>query len=162
MSCQIEVKLVNYHDQIQGQQLIELLNGYAMDPMGGGEPLSEYSQNNLVAALQNRPTALSVIAYVDGNPAGLVNCFEGFSTFACKPIINIHDVTVSPEYRGLGLSHKMLEFVATIARERGACKLTLEVLQGNEVARQSYLKFGFKGYELDPKMGKAEFWEMKL
>jgi hypothetical protein len=23
---------------------------------------------------------------------GLVNCFEGFSTFACKPLVNVHEL----------------------------------------------------------------------
>jgi len=49
-----------------------------------------------------------------------------------------------------------------IARESGCCKITLEVLEGNHVARAAYSAFGFKGYELDPKMGKALFLEKKL
>jgi ribosomal protein S18 acetylase RimI-like enzyme len=158
----INIHLADYANPEHGQHLVKLLNGYALDPMGGAEPLCDYSRENLVAALRERPTAFSVLAYVDGEPAGLINCFECFSTFACKPVINIHDVTVDGKFLGLGLSHKMMAEVENEARRRGACKLTLEVLPGNEVARQSYLKYGFSGYELDPQMGKAEFWEMKL
>ncbi len=158
----IEIKQADYNSSQDGIDLVNLLNGYALDPMGGAEELCEYSRKNLAASLAKIPHAFSVLAYVDGKPAGLINCFEAFSTFACKPVVNIHDVTVSSEFRGLGLSQKMMEKVETISRERGACKLTLEVLQGNEVARNSYIKYGFKGYELDPAMGKAEFWEKKL
>ncbi|WP_267313813.1 hypothetical protein [Limnobaculum xujianqingii] len=32
----------------------------------------------------------------------------------------------------------------------------------NEIAKGSYRKFGFSGYELDPQMGKAVFWQKKL
>jgi ribosomal protein S18 acetylase RimI-like enzyme len=71
----------------------------------------------------------------------------------------MHDVTVDSEFRGLGLSTKMMEKVESVAKERGACKITLEVLEGNKVAQNSYTKFGFSGYELDPEMGKAIFWE---
>ena len=56
----------------------------------------------------------------------------------------------------------MLGKVELLARDRGCCKLTLEVLEGNAVARSAYEKFGFTGYELDPAMGKAHFWEKKL
>ena len=35
-------------------------------------------------------------------PVGLATTFEGFSTFAAKPLINIHDIAVLPDYRGRG------------------------------------------------------------
>jgi ribosomal protein S18 acetylase RimI-like enzyme len=63
---------------------------------------------------------------------------------------------------GEGLSTAMLKEVEKIAQQRGCCKLTLEVLEGNSIARNAYAKFGFSGYELDPAMGKALFWEKPL
>lgn len=158
----VEILQANYTNPQHAEDLVTLLNGYALDPMGGAQALSEYTQLNLVNALNNTPNALTVLCYVDGKPAGLINCFQGFSTFKCKPILNIHDVTVNSEFRGLGISIKMMEKVESIAKERGVCKLTLEVLQGNEVAKNAYIKFGFAGYELDPAMGKAMFWEKAL
>lgn len=158
----VEILQANYTNPQHAEDLVTLLNGYALDPMGGAQALSEYTQLNLVNALNNTPNALTVLCYVDGKPAGLINCFQGFSTFKCKPILNIHDVTVNSEFRGLGISIKMMEKVELIAKERGVCKLTLEVLQGNEVAKKAYIKFGFAGYELDPAMGKAMFWEKAL
>lgn len=158
----IEIRLANYNDAQDASVLVELLNGYALDPMGGGEALSEYTQTNLAQSLANIPHAYTVLAFVDGEPAGLINCFEAFSTFKCRPLVNIHDVTVSSKFRGLGLSIKMMELVEQEANNRNACKLTLEVLEGNKVAQNSYQKFGFSGYELDPKMGKAMFWEKPL
>ena len=47
--------------------------------------------------------------------------------------------------------------VEEIAKAKGCCKITLEVLSNNEVAKASYSKYGFKGYELDPKVGHAIF-----
>ena len=95
-------------------------------------------------------------------PAGLINCVDGFSTFNASPLVNIHDVIVLQKYRGQGLTDKMFELVETIAYEKGACKLTLEVLQGNKIAQNVYKKIGFSGYELDPSMGQAIFWEKAL
>jgi ribosomal protein S18 acetylase RimI-like enzyme len=52
--------------------------------------------------------------------------------------------------------------VESMAVKKNCCKITLEVLEGNTPAKNSYSKFGFKDYELDPTFGKAMFWEKKL
>ncbi len=156
---EIKVTKVNYNDNKQASELVYLLNAYASDPMGGGKPLEKYVTENLVNELSKLPHAFSVISYVNNQPAGLINCFEAFSTFSCKPLVNIHDVMVLKEFRGNDLSQKMLERVEEIALAKGCCKLTLEVLSENKVARSSYEKYGFSGYELDPKKGSAQFWQ---
>ncbi|MFT6915472.1 MAG: ribosomal protein S18 acetylase RimI-like enzyme [Motiliproteus sp.] len=158
----IEVLIADYLNDQHAKDIGYLLNNYAQDPMGGGAPLSESIIENLALALSRLPHAFSVICYVDGQPAGLINCFEAFSTFACKPLINIHDLAVVSEFRGLNISQLMLAKVEEKGREKGCCKITLEVLEGNKIARNSYLKFGFDGYELDPEMGKALFWQKKI
>ena len=155
----IKIINVNYNDPQQAKDLLFLLNAYALDPMGGGEPLDQYVVDNLVKELSKLPHALSVMAYVDDNPAGLINCFEAFSTFLCKPLINIHDVMVLKEFRGNGLSEKMLKRIEELAVAKGCCKLTLEVLSENKTAKSSYKKYGFSRYELAPKAGSAQFWQ---
>lgn len=158
----IELHIADYTDPRHQEDLIFLLDAYATDPMGGAEPLTDYTRDNLCREMAARPQVFTVLCYVDGQPAGLCNCVEGFSTFKAKPLVNIHDIAVVPGFRGLGLSHRMLERVEVVARERGCCKLTLEVLEGNEVARRSYSSFGFSGYALDPVHGNALFWEKAL
>jgi ribosomal protein S18 acetylase RimI-like enzyme len=158
----VNIFLADYDNIQQADDLVFLLDAYAKDPMGGGEPLTEYVKENLVAMMAKRSDIFTILCYVNDQPAGLINCIEGFSTFNCKPVMNIHDVTVLEEFRGLKLSTKMLTEVEALASFRGCCKLTLEVLEGNEVAKKSYQKFGFSSYELDPKMGKALFWEKKI
>lgn len=145
--------------------VVSLLDAYARDVMGGAEPLSDFAKANLVAALAARPQAYSVLAFggVDGEiPVGLVNCIEGFSTFACRPLVNIHDVVVLDGYRGQRVAEAMLGLAEQIARQRGACKLTLEVLQGNAGAIRLYQRVGFANYQLDPAMGPAQFWQKWL
>ena len=158
----IKVTRVDYSNSQQAKELIYLLNEYASDPMGGGKALIQQVTDNIIAELVKRPYAFSVICYVDDSPVGLINCFEAFSTFSCKPLVNIHDVMVLKEFRGLGLSQRMLELVEDIAVDKGCCKLTLEVLSGNGAAKASYQKYGFSHYELDPKIGTAVFLEKKL
>ncbi|MBL4773098.1 MAG: GNAT family N-acetyltransferase [Alcanivoracaceae bacterium] len=158
----IKIIQANYNDNRHARHIIEMLDCYANDPMGGNEALSDFVAQNLVYELSNRKEAISILAYVEGQPAGLLNCFEGFSTFNCKPLINIHDLIVATEFRSMGLSIKMLGMVEDIAHARGCCKLTLEVLERNIIAINSYKKFGFNRYQLDPIMGQAEFWEKKI
>ncbi len=144
------------------QAFIDLLNTYAHDPMGGGDGLSDFARDNLVNQLKQRAGVIIVLAFEDDEPVGLVNCFEGFSTFQCKPILNIHDVIVAPAFRGRDISTHLLTEVEAIARQMHCCKLTLEVLEHNEVAKAAYRKAGFSGYQLDPAYGQALFWEKKL
>jgi GNAT superfamily N-acetyltransferase len=141
---------------------IKLMDAYALDPMGGGQGLSSYAKANLPAELVKRKAAHVILAFVDAKPAGLIVCLEGFSTFACKPLLNIHDAIVALPYRGIGLSKLLLQKAEAIALDLGCCKLTLEVLEGNHIAQAAYKSFGFSGYELNPQMGKALFWEKKL
>jgi GNAT superfamily N-acetyltransferase len=152
----------DYADPAHAAAIVELLNAYAFDPAGGGEPLSRFARENLVPALAARPQAFSVLAFEAGQAVGLVNCFEGFSTFACRPLVNVHDVAVLPAGRGRGVAAQMLALVEQLARERGACKLTLEVLQGNTGAGRLYERLGFADYQLDPAMGHARFMQKWL
>ncbi|NJK39821.1 MAG: GNAT family N-acetyltransferase [Oscillatoriales cyanobacterium RM2_1_1] len=159
---EIRIVIADYLDNKQAREISHLLNCYATDPMGGGQALDESVRTNLAEKLAQIPNAFSILGYVNHQAAGLINCFEGFSTFKCQPLINIHDVFVITQYRGLGLSQKMLSKVEEIAQERGCCKLTLEVLEGNSGAQRAYKKFGFSGYELDPGVGQALFWQKPI
>ncbi|KFF42575.1 MULTISPECIES: GNAT family N-acetyltransferase [Pseudomonas] len=158
----ILVLQASYTNEVHANAIGLLLNHYAQDPMGGGHALSADLLQQLPAELAKRPHAFSVLAFVGGEPAGLVNCFEGFSTFACRPLVNVHDVMVREQFRGLGLSQKMLQKVEEIARQRGCCKITLEVLEGNELAQSAYRKFGFDDSVFDPKYGHMLFWSKSL
>lgn len=158
----IKILTADYADPLHSRDLVMLLDSYANDPIGGGEALGSYAQENLVNKLSDIPGAFSILCYVDGEPAGFANCFEAFSTFKCMPLINIHDIAVRKEYRGHRLSQMILEKIELIAKERQCCKITLEVLDGNRVAQNAYLKYGFQAYELDSEFGKAQFWHKEI
>ncbi len=158
----IRVLRADYADPVHALALVSLLDAYASDPAGGGEPLSAYAKAQLAPSLAARPQAYSVLAFEGDQAVGLVNCIEGFSTFACKPLVNVHDVAVLASHRGRGVAAQMLALAETIARERGAVKLTLEVLSGNASAYKLYERIGFAGYQLDPAMGTACFMQKWL
>jgi ribosomal protein S18 acetylase RimI-like enzyme len=152
----------DYQCDEHASALVDLLDAYARDPAGGGQPLSDFAKTHLVQELAARPQAFSVLAFDGEQPVGLVNGIEGFSTFACRPLVNVHDVVVLASHRGRRVGELMLAEVETIARERGACKLTLEVLQGNTPAIKLYERIGFAGYQLDPALGNAQFLQKWL
>lgn len=154
--------IADYHNPQHCGDITRLMNHYAQDPMGGGTPLSEFTQQHLCAKLAALPHALTLLGYVNQQAVGLITCFEGFSTFTCKPLLNIHDVIVLDSHRNQGICQLMLRALENIAIKKGCCKLTLEVLEGNQYAQLAYKNFGFKGYELDPAMGQALFWEKPL
>ncbi len=158
----LRVLRADYADPRHASALVGLLEAYALDPAGGGKPLPAIARENLVPGLAARPHAFSVLAFEGEDPVGLVNCLEGFSSFAGRPLVNIHDVFVAAGRRGRGIAEAMLGLVERIARERGACKLTLEVLSGNEGAKRLYARAGFGAYALDPAMGDARFWQKPL
>ena len=155
----LSITIADYSNEQHANDIATLLNEYALDPMGGGAALNEDVKTRLASALAGVPHAFSILCYVDGRPAGLANCFQGFSTFNCRPLMNIHDLVVRSEYRGQGISQRLLEKIEEEARQRDCCKITLEVLEGNEVAQNAYLKSGFTAYQLDPTQGKALFWQ---
>lgn len=152
----------DYNNPQHASTLKRLLNSYALDIMGGGKLIDEQVLNTLAGKLSGIDGAFSVLCYVDETPAGFANCFQGFSTFSGKSLINIHDFAVEPRFRGQGLSQQIMEHIEAHARRVGACKITLEVLEGNQNAQRAYQKSGFSGYELTPETGKALFWEKAL
>ena len=142
--------------------LTELLNEYAAGPQGGGVPLSAQVLERLPGVLAARAHYIGWLAFEGDQPLGLLNAFEGISTFKARPLLNIHDIVVTAGRRGQGLGRALLDQAEQHARDTGCCKLTLEVLEGNRNAVGLYRDVGFAAYELDPAMGRAMFFEKWL
>ena len=151
----LQVRRADYSATADRTALLDLLDAYAQDPMGGGEALPADVRARLCDDLARHPLAVSFIAWLGDQPVGLANCFEGYSTFKARPLLNVHDMVVHPAHRARGIGQALLAACEDHARERGCCKLTLEVLFGNQRAMRSYAHFGFAPYVLDPREGQA-------
>ena len=158
----LAIEPADYANPRDAADLLKLLDTYARDPMGGGSPLSAEARERIVPGLAATPGAFSLLARLDGAAVGLANCFTAYSTFAAAPLVNIHDVAVAPGHRGRGIGRALLLAVEDEARRRGAVKVTLEVLSGNESAKALYVALGYGDYQLDPAAGHALFWQKKL
>ena len=125
------------------QAVVALLNAYAKDPMGNGKALSNKVRRGLIPGLQRHPTTIIYLAFQNKNAVGIATCFGGFSTFAARPLINIHDFYVIPECRGQKIGHMILAAIEQKASAAGCCKVTLEVQQNNHRAQRIYEAAGF-------------------
>lgn len=147
---------------IQAAAFLQLLDHYASDPMGGGTGLKPAVKERLVADLAELRHFHGALAWLDGEAVGLINCFEGYSTFAARPLLNIHDIAVKDRHRGKGIGRALLAWAEGKARALGCCKLTLEVLSNNLKAVRTYHRAGFAPYVLDPAAGQAIFLQKAI
>lgn len=139
----IAIGAADLDDPAHGAAIVEVLDSYAADPIGGGVPLDADVRRRLVPTLRAHPTALVLIAWAGQRPVGIAVCFFGISTFQARPLLNIHDLAVVPDRRGEGIGTALLAAAEARALEHGCCKLTLEVQDANRRARAVYERFGF-------------------
>lgn len=157
-----EIVRADYSNPSHADAIARLLDEYASDPSGGAEPLSAQVKEELIPALQKSAAALTLLAFVGNAPIGLLNAFETVSTFRAKPLINIHDIAITANWRRRGVGRALIRAIEEVARERGCCKLTLEVLENNVDAQALYKQMGFEGYQLQESYGRALFWQKVL
>lgn len=120
-----------------------LIDEYRRGPFGDGIGLDSDDAARLIRGLRSHPGARVYLALRDGDAAGCAVCFTGFSTFAARPLLNIHDLIVTRRYRRMGIARALIRWIASDAAARGFCKLTLEVRSDNEPALSLYADEGF-------------------
>jgi ribosomal protein S18 acetylase RimI-like enzyme len=153
----LRIEPAELDNPVHQQQVVALLDMYSRDAMGGGAPLPAAVRAGLIDGLRNHPSALVLLAREDNQAVGLCIGFEGFSTFHARPLLNIHDLAVHPEYRQRGVGRALLAAAETLARRRNCCKITLEVREDNLPAQRLYRSIGFA--EATPVM---HFWHKLL
>ncbi len=142
----VEVRPADLRDPAQESAYLRMLDAYAEDPMGGGAPLAEAVRKQVVPGLLSHPTTRVWLAWNGAEPVGMLVGFVGFSTFRAKPLLNVHDLAVIPEYRGQQIGETLLAAAEAHARENDFCKMTLETQAVNTRARALYKRFGFGNF----------------
>ena len=156
-TTEIEIEDCDFSNPEHLNGICDLLNAYIADRMGGGTPLNKMQQLRLVDGLNNHPTAIVLLALADERPVGMLVAFENFSTFTVRPMVNIHDLVVLPEFRGLGIGRKLMDTIEVRAREKGCSRISLEVRHDNVKAQTLYVSLDYQ--EADPPM---YYWRKNL
>jgi ribosomal protein S18 acetylase RimI-like enzyme len=154
---QLQIILADLAHPAHQAAIIELLDMYCRDEFGDSQPLAEDARASLIPGLIKHGGAKVFLAMDDDRPLGMALCFLGFSSFRGRPLVNIHDIAVSPAARGQGIGRKLLAAVEAEARASGCCKVTLEVRSDNVRAMGLYRSAGFKSSEPE-----TYFWTQKL
>ncbi len=157
MMNEIDVFDCDFSNPVHRQKLVELMNDYIADEMGGGELFKGEKIIKLINGLQSHPSKLILFASVNGSIVGLTNCFINFGTFAAASFINIHDIIVNKLYRGTGVGKALMNAIIKKADEINCAKITLEVREDNYRAQELYKSLGFENCQ--PKMF---FWVKEL
>lgn len=144
----LEIREADFADTVHTRAIVDVLDSYATDPVGGAQPLAPDVRDRIVPALQRHPSALVLLGFAEGRPVGVAVCFYGFSTFQALPLLNVHDLAVLPTFRGKGVGRALLAEAERRARRDRCCKLTLEVQEDNARARSLYESFGFSDFRM--------------
>ena len=143
----IEIFEADLQDDGQANALVALIDSYARDPMGGGQPLAEDVRRRLAPALRAKDDCVVFLAREADRTIGAALCFVGFSSFDARSLLNVHDLVVEEGFRGRGVGHSLLDAVAEKGRALGCCRVTLEVREDNTRARGLYERVGFRHLE---------------
>lgn len=162
MKPELTVRRADLTSHADAADYLAMLDAYSSDPLGDGKPLDDDVRERLVPALREHPTTLVWLAYLGEEPVGVVTAFLGFSTFKARPLVNLHDVAVTSAARGRGVAKALLAAVEESAREKGCCRLTLEVLEGNLAAKTLYEAVGYRPVRYADDAGAALFYAKPL
>lgn len=143
----VRIDEADLDDAVQADAIVALIDGYARGPGGRSAALDAEARRALVPGLRAHPKATVYLAFEGDAAVGVAVCVEGFSTFAGRPSLNIHDLAVADAHQGRGIGAALVDRVAADAKARGCCKVTLEVHDSNERAKRLYEKKGFGPWE---------------
>lgn len=115
-------------------ELCHGLDNFLNELVGGEENRAEYIPYNQLDDIHN-----VIIAYDDAIPVGCA----GFKKYDDE-CAEVKRVFVRQEYRGKGISNKLMELLENVAREQGYCYLVLESGEPLVAAMALYRKIGYK------------------
>ena len=151
------IEFIDFSLQDHFRAFENLLNYYMLDEMGAEQALEKDKRNVIISELKKHPTYVGMLVRNNATYVALANCFVNYSTFQASHLLNIHDFVVHPKFRNDGIGTFLLQAIESYAKQKGYCRLNLEVREDNVYAKRLYFNSGFKPCE--PNMF---FWEKKL
>ena len=124
----VEVKVLTHDERISS---IPLLN----------KTFSSFPERVFLEVEDSEQT-FSVGAFIDGVLVGHVFVHEGFDYYQRIRFFTLDYIVVKEEYRGRGITKKMLKFVEKVAKNRSMMYLRLTSNPIRVAARKVYSDFG--------------------
>ena len=133
----------------QAQELLDAVRRYYAED---GIPFDETLVRPAIARLLAEPPPGRAYFMTDpaGNRVGYVVFTFGFDHEAGGPLATVTDLFVAPVYRGKGLGHAALNFVAETCRALGVRGLELQVERHNAAGQALYRSMGFREHDRIP------------
>ena len=151
------VRLADLNNNDDIEYILTVLDNYKTDGMGESPPYSKIERLNLIKKFKSYPKIYIFLAFVNNKIAGGAVCFNTFSTFTTKDVLNIHDICVIKDFRGFGLGRDIMNSIIEQGIKINCGKITLEVREDNIVAQTLYSSLDFG--EAIPVM---KFWSKYL
>ncbi|MCM1314132.1 MAG: GNAT family N-acetyltransferase [Prevotella sp.] len=85
---------------------------------------------------------ISFIAYVDGEPVGVMNAFYKYTTFSGRKIFYIEDLYTRESFRGYGIGGKLLEKAKETAVSNDCGQIELKCASWNKRSAGFYESHG--------------------
>lgn len=103
----------------------------------------ERGRKFLADRIQNQESDI-FLAYVEGKAVGFVQLYALFHYIKLEKQLLLSDLYVHPDYRGMGISVKLIDQAKAFCDEVGACGLMLETEKTNDIGNTLYPRCGFE------------------
>ena len=125
--------------------LSELFNGYRVFSREVSDV--DAAREFLTERLSNRDSEIFVCETIDHKIVGFAQLFLLFSSTRMKKLWLLNDLFVNSEYRGKGISVKLIERAKKLVTDSAACAMFLETEKSNLIGNNLYHKTGFEQNE---------------
>jgi len=123
-------------------------------PDNPAEDIEERLRDELSA--QERGRGVTLVALHGGRVAGALTLqVHGHVGW-------IHNMAVTPEFRGRRIAHQLLAHLCQECRQRGLDRLALHVVRSNKAAIRAYERAGFRFADTDGMRGEQLRYERRL
>ena len=93
--------------------------------------------------IEKEDAVIFVAQVEEGSLAGFTQLYPLYSSTRMKKLWLLNDLFVDPQYRGQGISKKLIESAKQLVRSSSACALFLETEKSNIVGNNLYPNTGF-------------------
>ncbi len=97
--------------------------------------------------IKNKDSEIFIAQNAEIEVVGFVQLYPLFSSTRMKKYWLLNDLFVNVEFRGKGISVKLIEMAKELVRSTNACGMYLETEKTNVIGNKLYPRAGFKLYD---------------